>query len=48
MQVRFDLNLHMYIAMMEYVIYDTFVRYREKGHLTRDEKIYLFISTDKL
>ena len=42
MYKRIDLNLQMYIAMIEYVIYDTYIRYREKGHLTSNEKIYVF------
>ena len=41
MYPRFDLNIHMYIAMIEYVIYDTYIRYREKGHLNMNEKLYL-------
>ena len=41
MYTRLDLNLQMYIAMIEYVIYDTYIRYREKGHLTSNEKIYV-------
>ena len=36
-----DLNLQMYIAMIEYVLYDSFVRYKEKGYMTIEEKIYV-------
>ena len=42
METRLDLNIQMYIAMIEYVIYDTYTRYREKGHLNMNEKIYVF------
>ena len=42
MNTRLDLNLQMYIAMIEYVLYDSFVRYREKGYMTLEEKIYVF------
>jgi hypothetical protein len=41
MYPRIDLNIQMYIAMIEYVIYDTYIRYREKGHLNMAEKIYV-------
>jgi hypothetical protein len=41
MYPRLDLNIQMYIAMIEYVIYDTYISYREKGHLNMNEKLYL-------
>ena len=42
MNTRLDLNLQMYIAMIEYVLYDSYVRYKEKGYMTIEEKIYVF------
>ena len=28
--------------MIEYVLYDSYVRYKEKGYMTLEEKIYVF------
>ncbi len=36
-----DIELQLYVAMLEYVIYDTVCRYRSKGFLTLEEKTHV-------